>query len=80
MQTVREMVKYSVFKGTTGTRIAVTDDKSGKKLPKRDFGDWVFARETDFVPGAKTIGPPAEDVIAAVEKDGYYLWPEPTAK
>ena len=66
------MAKYYMFKGTTGTMMMVTDDKSGAKLPKHPSGEWVLMKEVDLVPGAETIGPPPEEVVAAVEKDGFY--------
>jgi hypothetical protein len=69
------MSKYYVFKGTTGTALMVTDDKTGVKLPKHPVGDWVLDRELDLKPGESRIGFSADEIIAAVTKDGYLRWP-----
>jgi hypothetical protein len=61
-----------MFRGTTGTAAMVTDDRSGDKLPKHPVGDWVFLKEVELIPGAKTIGPPPEEAIEAIKKDGFY--------
>jgi hypothetical protein len=66
------MAKYYMFRGTTGTAMMVTDDKSGAKLPKHPVGKWVFMKEAKLTLGTKKLGPPPEEVIAAIEKDGYY--------
>jgi len=71
------MAKYYVFQGTTGSGRAITDDKSGAKLPKRKFGEWVFEKEIDLKPGENRIGFGADEIVAGVEKDGYVLWPQP---
>ena len=42
------------------------------QLPKHPVGSWVFMKQVELTPGAKTIGLPPEEVIAAIEKDGYY--------
>jgi hypothetical protein len=39
---------YYVFAGTTGTRVAVTDDKSGKKIPPHPLETWVLQRELNL--------------------------------
>src|ERR1700704_2234109 len=72
------MGTYYVFNGSTGTQVAVTDDKTGGELPKRQFGTWAFQRDVVLNPGDKgTIGESADVVIAAIKRDGYYLWPHP---
>lgn len=70
------MVTYYVFKGTTGSGRAVTDDKVGKKLPKRPFGSWVYEKQINISAGQHLIGASADAVIEGVKKDGYYLWPQ----
>jgi hypothetical protein len=71
------MTKYHVFKPKTSAgRRAVTDDKSGAKLPT-EFGPWVLEKEIDLQPGEHRIGASANDIMAAVKKDGYYMWPQP---
>lgn len=71
------MTKYYVFqpKKSSG-RVAATDDKSGAKLPT-EFGPWSLTREIDLQPGEHRIGASADDIIAGVKKDGYYMWPQP---
>jgi hypothetical protein len=71
------MAKYYVFQPTTGSGRAITDDKLGAKLPKRQFGNWVFEKEIDLNPGENRMGLGADEIIAAVKKDGYILWPLP---
>ena len=71
------MAKYYVFRGTTGTAQMVTDDRSGAKLPQHPFGKWVFSKQLNLKPGEHRIGASSDDIIAGVEKDGYYRWPQP---
>ena len=69
---------YYVFKPTTGRARMVTDDKIGAKLPKRRTGEWILDRDLEIIPGGDTsIGVSADDVIAGIQRDGYYLWLEP---
>jgi hypothetical protein len=67
---------YYVFKAPAGMGMAVTDDKSGAKLPPHRSGEWKFQRtlslEKDEGAG---IGFSSEEIVAAVEKDGYLVWP-----
>ena len=70
------MSNYYVFKGTTGTALMVTDDKTGGKLPKHPFGEWVFDRELDLKPGEERIGFPSDEIMAAVTENGYFRWPK----
>jgi hypothetical protein len=67
------MTKYYIFKGTTGTAMMVTDDKTGKKLPKHPVGEWGLLKEVELTPGSKgTIGTSHDEVIAAVSANGYF--------
>ena len=69
---------YYVFKPTTGRARMVTDNKVGAKLPKRRTGEWIHDGDLEIIPGGDTsIGAPADDVIAGIQRDGYYLWLEP---
>ena len=71
-------VIYYVFRPTTGRARMVTDDKIGAKLPKRRTGEWIRDSDLEIIPGGDTlIGASADDVIAGVQRDGYYLWLEP---
>jgi hypothetical protein len=76
-----KIVKYYVFKGSTGTARAVTDDKTGAKLPKRDFGSWVYERDIDIEPSdPPRIGADSREIVEGVKKDGYFLWPQKPKK
>jgi hypothetical protein len=71
------MPKYHIFHGTTGTAVMVTDDKTGKKLPKHPVGSWVYFRAIDLNRGDKArIGASSDEVIDAIEKSGYFRWPK----
>ena len=67
---------YYVFKAPAGLGMAITDDKSGAKLPPHRLGGWKFQRtlslEKDDGP---RIGFSSEEIVAAVEKNGYLVWP-----
>jgi hypothetical protein len=66
---------YHVFKPSTGTARAVTDDKSGGKLPERPIGSWIYEKDVTINPGWPLIGANSNEVIAAIRRDGFYLWP-----
>jgi hypothetical protein len=71
------MTELYVFRGTTGNAEMVTDDKSGKKLPRHPFGEWVFSRTIVFNTETRLIGGgDCRQVLANVAKDGYHHWPE----
>jgi hypothetical protein len=67
---------YYVFKAPAGMGMAITDDRSGAKLPPHRSGKWNFQQtlslETDDEP---RIGFSSKVIVAAVEKDGYLVWP-----
>ena len=70
---------YYVFAGTTGTRIAVTDDKSGRKIPRRSVGAWVFQKELNLnrrEDGTRIAMTEAE-MADAIKRYGYFFWPPP---
>lgn len=75
-------MKCYVFKPTDGRARMATDDETGAKLPKRRTGGWIHEGDVEIVPGAGTFnGASSDDVIAGIQRDGYYLWldPEPVA-
>jgi hypothetical protein len=73
-----EMPQYHVFQGTTGTQVAITDDPTGAKLPRRQTGGWYPMKTLSVEPGGgPLIAADSDDIIAAVAKDGYYLYPPP---
>ncbi len=71
------MIELYVFRGTTGNAEMVTDDKSGNKLPRHPFGEWVFSRTIAVAAETRLIGGvDCRQVLANVAKDGYHHWPE----
>jgi hypothetical protein len=70
------MPTYHIFRGTTGTAVMVTDDRTGKKLPKHPVGRWVYFRSVNLERGDKArIGASSDEVIDAIEQSGYFRWP-----
>ena len=69
---------YYIFKPESGRARLLTDDKSGAKLPKRRTGEWVRDGQLEIRPDGNTsMGASSNDVIANVQRDGYFLWLEP---
>ena len=67
------MIELYVFRGTTGNAEMVTDDKSGNKLPRHPFGEWVFSRTIAVAAETRLIGGvDCRQVLANVAKDGYH--------
>jgi hypothetical protein len=74
------MPNYHVFKQSAGTARAVTDDRIGEKLPKLQFETWVYEKEVTINHGGGLfIGADSDEVIEAIERDGYYLLPQSKA-
>ncbi len=74
------MLNYHVFKQSTGTVRAATDDRIGEKLPKLQFETWVYEKEVTINHGGGLfMGADSDEVIEAIERDGYYLWPQSKA-
>jgi hypothetical protein len=75
--TKEKTMKLYRFKATTGMGMALTDDKSGAKLPKRKFGAWAFDKEMNISAGdGPLIGADSDQIIKGIERDGYFLWPQ----
>jgi hypothetical protein len=71
------MTELYVFRGTAGKAEMVTDDKSGKKLARHSFGEWVFSRTIDVASETRLVGDgDCRQVLANVAKDGYHHWSE----
>jgi hypothetical protein len=70
---------YYVFAGTTGTRVAVTDDKSGKKIPPHPLETWVLQRELNLNrrDDGTRIAMTEAEMAEAIKRDGYFFWPPP---
>jgi hypothetical protein len=72
-------MKCYVFKGGGlfgfSTRVrGITDDKTGKKLPRRKLGGWAYDKEVEINPSSgQVLGVNADVILAAIAKDGY-LW------
>lgn len=75
------MARYHIVHGSTGLMVMVTDDPSGKKLPKRPVGKWLYFRPIELNRGDKArIGASSDEVIDAIERDGYFKWPQEKRK
>jgi hypothetical protein len=67
-----------VFKGGglfgLSTRVrGITDDKTGKKLPRRKFGGWEYDKEVEINPSSgQVLGVDADVILAAIAKYGYH--------
>jgi hypothetical protein len=61
--------------GARGSRVALTQDKTGSNLPE-DGRPWKLLGSTrvDASVG-RQIGAESADIIAAVEKDGFFIFP-----
>jgi hypothetical protein len=71
------MAELYVFRRTDRNAEAVTDDKSGKKLPPDSFGQWIFSRTIVFNTETRLIGDvDCRQALANVANAGYHRWPE----
>jgi hypothetical protein len=69
-------VTYFVFSGSAGQARAVTDDRTGAKLPQVQ-GGWIYERDVDHgsldsLPTSATPG----QIEDGVKRQGYFLWPQ----
>jgi hypothetical protein len=61
------------FHEADGSAIAITDDVSGARLPKPTSG-WIADGLTEVVAGGRMrFGVDPAEIIAVIEKDGFYL-------
>jgi hypothetical protein len=68
--------EFSVFMGRAGSVRAVTNDRTGAKLPSRP-GGWVYEKQVTIEPGrAPRIGADGDRVLANVAQDGFHMWSE----
>jgi hypothetical protein len=69
-------MKYHVFRAGSGNQMAITDDETGAKLPRRK-GAWVYDRpmEINVTDGPRT-GANSSEIVSAVEQDGYFILPQ----
>jgi hypothetical protein len=68
------MVLYKF--GARGSRVALTQDKTGSNLPE-DGRPWkpLGPTEIDASGGPSRIGADSTDIIAAIEKYGFFIFP-----
>jgi hypothetical protein len=61
--------------GARGSRVALTQDKTGSNLPE-DGRPWkpLGSTRVDASVG-RQIGADSADIIAAIEKDGFFVFP-----
>jgi hypothetical protein len=59
------------------TRTGLTPDKTGANLPKEACpgGNWVYWQTIEVNPGdpARIGAPTGNEILAAIERDGYYI-------
>jgi hypothetical protein len=67
-------MKCYVFQGSIGSGRAITDEKTGRKLPRRKVGQWVFEKEIDSE--RAQIGGSPQEIADGIKRDGYLLWPQ----
>jgi hypothetical protein len=59
---------YHLFRAGVGNQMAITDDETGAKLPKK-AGAWVYVRPMEI---KATDG---SEIVSAIERDGYFILP-----
>lgn len=69
-------MQFFQFHATRGSKVAITDERSGAKLPPLQEATWSFVKTIEFGPNDHVSGGgDPQEIIAAVEDQGYYLWP-----
>jgi hypothetical protein len=66
-----------IFKKGKGSRKALTADKEGSNLPQdgRPW-PWIFEKKINIESSdGPRIGASSAQIIAGIEKNGYFLWP-----
>jgi hypothetical protein len=75
------MTHYHVFQAVPGTQVAVTSDSRGRNLPKQASGGWYPLRTLAVNRGGgPIISADSDEVITAIERDGYFIWPKPAQR
>jgi hypothetical protein len=69
------MKKVFVFDCSVNSKLhGYTEDNTGANLPKAACnGKWVFIQEIEVRAGEARIALNVDEMLAAIEKDGYYL-------
>ncbi len=70
-------MKYYIFKMTNGRETAVTNDRMGRGLPRRQSGDWAYFKELSIESSSgQRVGAGYRDIVESVNRDGYFVWPQ----
>jgi hypothetical protein len=70
-------MKCHLFRAGRGNQMAITDDETGAKLPKRE-GAWIYVRRMIIQPmDGPRIGASSSEILSAIERDGYFILPRP---
>ena len=72
------MIFYQ-FTATPGSAQALVGDRAGSRLPKLTSGVWMYLKQIDVAAPTSESPVGTEEVKAAIEKVGYFLWPESPA-
>jgi len=72
-------MKYHIFRAGVGNQLAITDDETGAKLPKKT-GAWVYDRPMEIErTDPPKVGSNSSEIVSAVERHGYFILPDPLA-
>jgi hypothetical protein len=77
------MATYYIFNRIAEIAALVVKDKTGANLAKYPAGPWVYFKEVELNRlGLGTMGVLADEIIDAIDKNGYFRWPqaEPTSE
>jgi hypothetical protein len=67
-------MKY-VFRAGVGNQMAITDDETGAKVPKKT-GAWIYDRPMEIkTTDGPRVGTDPNDIVTSVERDGYFILP-----
>lgn len=65
---------YHLFSGSAGEALAVTDERTGAKLPDIQ-GGWVYERDIDRKSSDPQLtGPSWQQIEDGIKRQGYFLW------
>ena len=67
-------MKLYKFQASTGMGTALSKDQTGANLPARTLGGWLPQGTLDIqATDGPRIGADSAEIIAAIERDGYYV-------
>jgi len=71
------LMTYYIFRARVGNEMAITDDQTGGKLPRRT-GAWICERPIELkLDDPPRIDATSSEIISAVERVGYFILPNP---